>query len=186
MSADDWMAVLRLPPLPGIDAAADDCTWPYTWPSGRRLADDLPRLAEVRDRRVLDIGCGRGHCGLRALLLGARAAVLADGDARAVAWLDQVLADNGLTAGRAVLHRWGDVVPDAPYELVLGGDILYRPALFPALIASIASALAPDGVALLSDPRQRLEPELSGLAALHGLRWDSRREGAYTLVTLRR
>jgi len=68
---------------------------------------------------------------------------------------------------------------------VLGGDLLYRPSHFAALFSSIASALSPNGLALLSDPRQKLEAELPRLAAIAGLTWCPERRYDYTLVRLR-
>ncbi len=49
---------------------------------------------------------------------------------------------------------------------------------------SIASSLAADGRALLTDPRGVLEAELPALAAAAGLTWTTARHVDYTLATL--
>lgn len=151
-----------------------DLTGAYRWPAGNRMATDLHAVAEFAGRSVLDLGCGPGQCGQRAEELGAAVVVFADGS-------PQVVATHGT---RGVLHQWGDPVPGGPFDVILGGDILYRPECFIDLLRSIASALAPQGVALLSDPRPVLDEELPGLAAAAHLTWTTARRADYTLVTI--
>ncbi len=159
-----------------MNPVLDDSTWRYDWPAGGRLLGELAALIDPRGRRVVDLGCGRGRLGAWALAQGAAEVIFADQSANALA---EVAARH--PQGRTLVHRWGEPLP--PADLVLGGDILYRAALFPELIASLASALSQGGLALLADPRQTLEPELPRLAAAHGLDWrEERRPAAYTLV----
>jgi len=173
-------------PDPAAAAPDADCTWAYAWPAGVRLSAELPSLVDCGARAIADLGCGRGHGGLSALVAGAARVAFADGDPAVVRWVDGVLVANGFAARAcAHLHRWGDPIPAAPYDVVFGGDILYRPECFAELLASIALSLAPEGVALLSDPRQRLDAELPALAASAGLTWNGERRAAgYTLVRL--
>ena len=175
-------------PDPMAAAPDADCTWAYCWPAGVRLSAELPVLARCPGAAVADLGCGRGHGGLSALVAGAARVAFADGDPAVLRWVEGVLAANGFAGrARACVHAWGDPIPGGPYDVVFGGDILYRPDFFAPLLASIATSLADDGVALLSDPRRRLEPELPPLAAAAGLDWSSeRRDAGYTLVRLRR
>ncbi len=165
--------------------AGGDLTWTYRWPAGERLAQALPGLVDCRGRRVLELGCGRGGCGRAALAQGAALAVFLDEAPQALAELERVLDQGGLRARAACLNaRWGAVLAPG-FDLVLGGDILYRSACHPALIAAIAAALAPDGIALLSDPRQRLEENLPQLAAQEDLTWETERLTGWTLVRIR-
>jgi hypothetical protein len=53
-------------------------------------------------------------------------------------------------------------------------------------MATLAEGLAANGLALLSDPRETLEPELPRLAGEHGLDWQCQRRANYTLVRVRR
>ena len=158
-------------------------TWAYDWPAGKRLAGELTELATLDGQRVCDLGCGRGRLGLIAAMAGAQV-TWADGSPHPLAFVAATAACNGL-AGQHVLHQWGEPVPHGPYDLIVGGDILYRPECFTALLRSIADSLAPHGQALLSDPRSRLESELPEIAATCGLSWRSeRRPAGYTLVCL--
>jgi len=170
--------------MPEPTASAVDATGRYAWPAGRRLARDLSAVVDCRDRVICDLGCGTGVVGRAALQAGARRVAFLDGAADALALVRQALADEPRADYH--LHQWGDAPPGGPYGLILGGDILYREAYFPQLLASIALGLAPAGQCLLSDPRSRLEEELPLLAAAAGLDWASVRRNDFTLVTVRR
>lgn len=155
--------------------APDDGTWRYQWPAGTRFLAEIADIVDVRGRDVIDLGCGQGRLGRWALEHGASRVVFTDLSAEA---LSSVPAD-----GRAMAlpHRWGEALPRC--DVLLGGDILYRPASFPVLLDSVRSALAPAAQAWLVDPRSTLEPELPVLAAERGLTWrQQRRPGGYTLV----
>jgi predicted nicotinamide N-methyase len=182
-----WVRLPERDPDLGLAADGEDITGIYAWRVGNGLGSELAALAAVDGRTVLDLGCGRGALGLSALALGARHVTFADASPVVVDWLARLVALNRLEArARVVRHAWGEPAPGAPVALVLGGDVLYRPALHGALLASIAGALAADGQALLSDPRERLEAELPALAAAQGLAWEHERRGDSTLVRLRR
>ncbi|MBA3685150.1 MAG: methyltransferase domain-containing protein, partial [Planctomycetes bacterium] len=162
-------------------------TWRYAWPAGVRLSAELPELADCRDRRVADLGCGQGHNGLMALLGGAASVLFADAAPSALQWVRQVIDANDLAArAQAVEHRWGDPLPGVPCDLILGGDILYRPECFAGLLDTIATSLAADGQALLSDPRRSLDEPLPELAAVRGLAWNEERRAGWTLVRVGR
>jgi predicted nicotinamide N-methyase len=164
-------------------SAATDGTARYAWPAGRRLAADLPAVADLRGRSVADLGCGTGVCGRAAIAAGAASVLCADGDAAVVAGVAAALEP----PHRACVHRWGEALPGGPFAVILGGDILYRPDCFADLLTTVALSLAPDGLALLADPRTDLEPVLPDLAAARRLAWATeRRPGPYTLVRVRR
>jgi predicted nicotinamide N-methyase len=166
--------------LPACAHAGEDGTWRYAWPAGERFLSEVADLVHVRGRRVIDLGCGQGRLGLWAARAGAVEVVFADRSAEALTAI--VLP----CSGRILTHCWGEPLPAC--DVLLGGDILYRPPTFSDLMASIATALvAPDAVAWLVDPRRHLEPELSDHAAHRGLTWQSvRREAGYTLVRVAR
>ncbi|MBA3846897.1 MAG: methyltransferase domain-containing protein [Planctomycetes bacterium] len=150
------------------------------------MAAELASVVDCRDRRVADLGCGRGHLGLTALTGGAASVLFADGHPEAIARLGRVIAANGFAArARAAQHTWGGPLPTAPFDVILGGDVLYRPECFAPLLRTIAGSLAPAGRCLLSDPRLRLEEELADLAVAEGLTHASRRsDRGYTVLSL--
>ena len=164
--------------LPACAHAGEDGTWRYAWPAGERFLAEVAALVDVRGRRVIDLGCGQGRLGLWAAGAGAASVVFADRSAEALAAIALP------RTGRILVHQWGEPLP--PCDVLLGGDILYRPPTFPDLLASIATALTGcPGIAWLVDPRRTLEPELPQLAAGCGLSWHAvRQEAGYTLARL--
>ncbi len=157
-----------------------DGTWRYQWPAGSRFLDEIASLVVVSGRRVVDLGCGQGRLGCWALAAGAAEVVFADQSEEALA----AIPDH--PGARHLVHTWGEPLPAC--DVLLGGDILYRSTYFPALLDSIASALArPAAVAWLVDPRTVLEEDLPQLAAARGLVWTpERRLARYTLVKVTR
>lgn len=112
--------------------------------------------------------------------------VLCDAAPEPLAYVQQALAANRFSHGSTSRHTWGEPLHAGPYEVIIGADILYRPAYHRALLSTITTSLAPSGVALLSDPRSELEPELPAVAAAQGLTWEvERRPGNYTLIRCR-
>ena len=186
-----WVIAPTDGPQAELAQADDDVTCLYEWPSGTRLAEylstHLAERAPCRDRRVADIGCGRGGLGLTAYAAGAATVLFADASPVAVGFLARTISLNALAPrARVVQHHWGTALPDAPYDLILGGDILYRPECFADLMTTIALSLSPHGCALLSDPRTVLEPQLADLAAKHRLKWTTYRIENTTVAHLTR
>lgn len=182
-----WVIAPDVGPRRELTSEDEDVTCLYQWNAGAFLAT-LPSTRErCAGRAVADLGCGRGTLGLSACAAGASRVLFADASMVAVDFVTRTLAVNQL-AGRAaaVRHTWGEPLPDGPWEVILGGDILYRPECFAALLDSIATSLTSDGCALLSDPRITLETELPHVATARGLRWESARIGHFTVVTLTR
>lgn len=155
---------------------AVDGTWRYQWPAGTRFLAEIDALVQVRGRRVIDLGCGQGRLGRWALEAGAAQVLFADIAA------DALSAVPAHPRALACMHRWGEPLPAC--DVLLGGDILYRPSTFPDLLASVGSSLrAPDACAWLVDPRSTLDAELPVLAESNGLSWCAeRRPAGYTLV----
>lgn len=100
--------------------------WAELWPSGVALAAAVGAL-ELRGARVLELGAGLGLPSLAAALRGA--------DVLATDWAEDAVELLRQNAGRnriglrAERVRWDDpepIVRQAPWELVLGADLLYE------------------------------------------------------------
>ncbi|HET7572170.1 MAG TPA: methyltransferase domain-containing protein [Gaiellaceae bacterium] len=163
------LALLRPPSADElIDEAAFDEEeflpyWAELWPSGVALARFVAAL-EVTGRRVLELGCGLGLPSLAAALRGADA-VATDWAADAVALLRENAARNGL-ALRVERVRWDEPEPllrEAPWDLVLGADLLYE-ARNGEQLAELLPQLG--GEAFLAEPgRPHARPFLARFAA---------------------
>jgi predicted nicotinamide N-methyase len=100
--------------------------WAELWPSGVALAAAVGVL-DLHGSRVLELGAGLGLPSLAAALRGA--------DVLATDWAEDAVELLRLNAGRnrvglrAERVRWDDprpIVLQAPWELVLGADLLYE------------------------------------------------------------
>jgi predicted nicotinamide N-methyase len=126
------LTLLRPPQADALidEAAFDDDEflpyWAELWPSGVALAEAVA-ARNVRGLRVLELGAGLGLPSLAAALGGAD--VLAtDWAEDAVALLPENAARNGASL-RTVRVRWDEpdeIVAEAPWDLVLGADLLYE------------------------------------------------------------
>jgi predicted nicotinamide N-methyase len=100
--------------------------WAELWPSGIALARVVDSL-DLRGQRVLELGAGLGLPSLAAALGGAR--VLATDWADDAVSLLRSNAERNDVALRAERVRWDAPEPilrEAPWDLVLGADLLYE------------------------------------------------------------
>jgi predicted nicotinamide N-methyase len=147
---------LRRPPSADelIDEAAfdDDEFLPYwaeLWPSGVALADAVSTL-DVRGARVLELGAGLGLPSLAAAIRGAD--VLATDWAEDAVDLLRANADRNGIRLRAERVRWDEpelLLRAAPWDLVLGADLLYEERNATALLALLPRL---GGEIVLADP----------------------------------
>jgi len=120
---------------PSADELIDEATfdeeeflpyWAELWPSGLALARHVATL-DLAGRRVLELGCGLGLPSLAAALRGAD--VLAtDWAGDAIDLLRRNAERNGASI-RVARVRWSEPEPllrAAPWDLVLGADLLYE------------------------------------------------------------
>jgi predicted nicotinamide N-methyase len=131
--------------------------WAELWPAGLALARHVAGL-NLREKRVLELGCG--------LALPSLAAALAGGDVLATDWAPEAIelvalnaALNAVSLGSAVLDwRSGGATDAASFDLVVAADVLYEERNAAPLLHVLAEAVAPDGEALIADPGRRHAP----------------------------
>lgn len=126
------MSILRPPSADELideDAFDDDEFLPYwaeLWSSGVALARVVAAV-DVRGLRVLELGCGLGLPSLAAAAGGADV-LASDWASQAVELLRRNAERNGLTL-RVERVRWDEperLEREAPWDLVLGADLLYE------------------------------------------------------------
>ena len=129
-----------------------DPFWAATWRAAQGLDRFLQRFA-CRELRVLELGCGSGQAGTAAAARGAQV-VMTD----AVPLALQVARLNAWPVAHRIRFetlKWGEeTLPDAPFPLIIGSDLVYDPNLFPRLEACARAHLAPGGKLLLSEPHR--------------------------------
>ena len=176
---------LRVPSRPerlldAIDAAAfrDDEKMPYwaeLWPAGRAFAAQLVRRGTgVRDKDVLELGCGLGLVGIAAALAGAREVTFSDYFREALDFAADNARRNGVASFWTLELDWRKPFLPRRYEVILGADLLYERRNLDALLGAIRAALAPGGVAYIADPDRLTADEFAARAEAAG--FDVKRE----------
>jgi predicted nicotinamide N-methyase len=154
--------VAELPDDAGIEWAPIAPYWAVLWRSGVALARELAGR-ELDGLRVLELGCGLGLPSLAAARNGAT--VLAtDAEDDALALLARNAASNGIEL-RAMRADWTEplrLLQEAPFDLVVAGDVLYEagaPEQLALLVPQLARRL------MLADPgRPGVESFLKAVA----------------------
>jgi predicted nicotinamide N-methyase len=171
-----------LPDAGGVEWAPIAPYWSVLWRSGVALAQELTWL-ELRGMRVVELGCGLGVPSIVAARGGAR--VLAtDADPEGIELVSRNAEQNGASLETAVV-RFEDadeLVARAPFDLVLGADLLYEEDSVEPLLALLPK-LAPQ--ALITTPsreparaflehardRWRVEAWQRGVTGVHRLQF---------------
>ena len=165
--------------------------WAELWPSGVALARRVAARA-LKGARVLELGCGLGLPSLAAALAGGR--VLAtDWSPQAI----ELLRDNAERNGAQLeleIADWAQpeaLIERAPWDLVLGADLLYERRNVAPLLDLVPKLLASDsgdeasgrgrGELWLADPGRAPAEEF--LAGFERLAEDA--EGRVTVYRLR-
>lgn len=136
--------------------------WADLWPSAHVLADVLAGR-DLAGMRVLELGCGVGLPSIVAALRGA--------DVLATDWYEPALefaAANARANGAAVrtmLVDWrsppAGLAAAAPFDLVVGADVLYEERNGVALATLLPGLVAAGGHVLIADPRRPHAAELT-------------------------
>lgn len=122
------------------------------WPAAIALAHEIAaRADDVRGRTVLELGAGTGLPGIVAASLGARV-TQTDRQELAMSVCRRNGERNGVAGIEYRLVDWTDWRDEAPYDWIIGSDILYGESFHPHLRAIFESSLAPGGRVLISDP----------------------------------
>lgn len=173
--------VAELPDAGAVEWAPLAPYWAVLWRSGVALAREIDQM-ELRGLRVVELGCGLALPSIAAARAGAR--VLAtDACEEGLALAGRNARANGveIETARVDWAEPAELVPRAPFDLVLAADVLYeRESVAPLL--SLLPRLAPQ--AWLADPGRvtaaafferasdswELETTRRGVVALHRLR----------------
>lgn len=142
--------------------------WAVAWPAGVGLARYLAER-DLRGLAVLEVGCGVGISSLGAAVAGAQ--VLATDNETAALRLLHMNARRNHLPMRAAVADWRAWPLRARFPLVIGSDVTYEPAAFPALLQVLADSLAPGGKVLLTDPGRLSTTAFQQAATSAGWRW---------------
>ncbi len=132
---------------------ANNPYWISLWHSAIGLAGFLSLAIPLKDKTILELGCGVGLVGIVAGNLGARV-VLSDAepDALRLAELNWII--NLGTIPDILQLDWRKPPPNAQFELIIASDVAYEPLLFTPLVTLFQSVLLPGGEIYLSEPNR--------------------------------
>ncbi len=119
-----------------------------THPTTAMCLDVLDKFAaEIKDKRILDVGTGSGILAIAALLLGAEHVLGTDIDPQALTASRDNAERNGISADKFDLVLAGDEPSDQQYDIVLA-NILAGPLV--ELAPMLQRSLKPGGLLVLS------------------------------------
>jgi predicted nicotinamide N-methyase len=138
--------------------------WAEVWPSSLALARSLGSRS-LRGARTLELGCGLGLVSIAAARAGAR--VLAtDWSTEAIRFTTDNAALNDVEVTAAVVD-WSapdEIVARAPWQLVLGSDVLYEKRNVRQMIDLLPRLVHPKGEVWIADPGRETSMEFLDLA----------------------
>jgi predicted nicotinamide N-methyase len=155
--------------------------WAELWPSGVALARRVAGRA-LKGARVLELGCGLGLPSLAAALAGGRV-VATDWSPQAIELLRDNARRNGAALETAIVdwQRPAPLLERAPWDLVLGADLLYERRNVAPLLELLPALLGERGELWLADPGRA--PAADFLAGFERLAEDA--DGPVTVYRLR-
>jgi predicted nicotinamide N-methyase len=138
--------------------------WSFAWAGGQAVSRYLlDHPEEVRSRRVLDVACGSGICGIAARLAGAASVLATDIDP----FCRAAVALNAEANGVEVEFTDEDQLlsPPPAVEVVLAGDVCYDQRMTERMLPWLRAAAAGGARVLLGDPGRAYFPS-SGITQL--------------------
>ena len=120
------------------------------WPAAIAMAHELASRA-LSGKTVLELGAGTGLPGIVAASLGARV-VQTDRQRLVLHVCAQNAIRNQITTIESRIADWTEWSDRQQYDLIIGSDVLYAPALHAHLRHIFETNVAPGGTVLLSDP----------------------------------
>jgi len=178
--AGNSLSILRPPSAEDLideDAYERDERLPYwaeLWPSGLVLADHISGH-DLRNQRILELGCGLGLPSLIAAYCGA-SVVATDWYSESLEFAERNARTADLEIQTALIdwfHPSEGSLPERAFDLILGADLLYEERNGTALAMLIPPLLASGGEVVIADPRRPHADALLGPLAEAGWRLET-------------
>ena len=143
--------------------------WAVAWPAALALARYLSSQP-LSGMPLLELGCGVAIAGLGAAVGGAE--VIATDNQPAALRMAALNARRNRLPLRVVAADWRAWPITRRFPLVIGSEVTYEPAAYPALLATLGETVAPGGEALLSDTGRRSTEQFLQEARGAGWNWE--------------
>jgi predicted nicotinamide N-methyase len=131
--------------------------WAEIWPSSIALAEYL-WLKDIKDKKVLELGCGVGLVGIAAALCGADV-LMTDYEEDALRFAKQNVQKNcnrDKSKGKIIVASldWREPNLGDKYDLIVGSDLLYEKRNHKPILKLINEYINDNGEAVLTDPNR--------------------------------
>ena len=142
LSKEDQYGTLQLP------------YWTYLWPSAIGLARHLDWSHGFAGQRVLEIGCGFGLAGVVACQKGG-VVLFTDYEQDTLTFARYNTLQNGCADRAAFVQMdWNTPCLKGKFSRILASDVIYEETHWNPILTLIQTHLAPDGVAIFSEPNR--------------------------------
>ncbi|MHC4443406.1 MAG: class I SAM-dependent methyltransferase [Planctomycetota bacterium] len=142
--------------------------WGQPWPAGVMLAEAILDGESGLGRWAVEIGCGIGLVSVAAARMG-WSVTAGDYDDDALAFTELNAERNRVRLVGCKRIDYRRLLEGAAYDCVLGADLTYEQRACEPVARWIASALKPQGLALISDPNRSAAESFVGHATECGL-----------------
>ena len=129
--------------------------WSYLWESSIGLARYIDNVgAQLASARVLEIGCGFGLAGIVACRVGAKV-VFTDAERDALRFAQHNAEQNDVEHNADFVQMdWNTPCFDCKFRYILAADVIYEEHHWQPILILLQESLAPNGVALFSEPNR--------------------------------
>jgi ETFB lysine methyltransferase len=130
--------------------------WAEVWPSARALAEYfLNNLRELKDKNVLELGCGVGLVGIAATLAGAKV-TFSDYEKEAIDFTKNNFFLNFNMQPKTMLMDWREPIQDNAYEIIIAADILYEKRFLKPVHNTLEKLLTKNGKVYIAEPNRTI------------------------------
>ena len=129
--------------------------WTYLWESSIGLAHYVEKIGTpLKDTHILEIGCGFGLTGIVACRMGAQV-VFTDAEQEALHFAHHNADQNGVSQRADFVQMdWNTPCFNRKFPYILAADVIYEEHHWTPIVALLQNYLAPNGIALFSEPNR--------------------------------
>ena len=145
--------------------------WTYLWDSAITLAHHISELGDLKNKHILEIGCGFGLVGIVANLYGADV-IFTDFEIEALYFVLENSQQNGIDSAKLIQMDWTTPCLDAKFDIILASDVIYDQQNWKSIIGLLRDLLKGNGIALFSEPNRENASGFFDLIEENGLSYE--------------
>lgn len=129
--------------------------WTYLWESSIALALHMEKLgARLKDKQILEVGCGFGLSGIVACQAGAKV-IFTDVERDALHFAERNTSQNGVRQNADFVQMdWNTPCFNYEFSYILAADVIYEEPDWTPIVTLLQNYLALNGIAFFSEPNR--------------------------------